>query len=111
VREALFGYASTARQKAGDALELSKSRDVEYGAALALSLSGESSRSQALMEDLARRFPEDTRLQLTYLPTLRALLELNHNQPTNSVELLQTAIPNERGMPSEGGSEYLLGGG
>jgi len=64
-----------------DALKLSKSRDVEYGAALALALSGDSSRSQALMEDLARRFPEDTRLQLTYGPTLRALLALNHNKP------------------------------
>jgi DNA-binding winged helix-turn-helix (wHTH) protein/Tfp pilus assembly protein PilF len=111
VREALFGYVSTARHKAADALELSKSRDVEYGAALALALSGDSSRSQALMEDLARRFPEDTRLQLTYVPTLRALLALNHNQPANSVELLQTSIPNELGMPSEGGSEYLLGAG
>ena len=84
---------------------------MEYGAAFALALSGDSSRSQALMEDLARRFPEDTRLQLTYVPTLRALLALNHNQPANSVELLQTAIPNELGMPSEGGSEYLLGAG
>jgi DNA-binding winged helix-turn-helix (wHTH) protein/tetratricopeptide (TPR) repeat protein len=111
VREALFGYVSTARQKAGEALELSKSRDVEYGAALALALSGDPSRSQALMEDLARRFAEDTRLQLTYVPTLRALLALNHKQPANSVELLQTAIPNELGMPSEGGSEYLLGAG
>jgi DNA-binding winged helix-turn-helix (wHTH) protein/tetratricopeptide (TPR) repeat protein len=111
VREALFGYVSTARKKALDALEISKSRDVEYGTALALALSGDSSRSQALMEDLARRFPEDTRLELTYVPTLRALLALNHNRPANSVELLQTAIPNELGMPSEGGSEYLLGAG
>jgi len=111
VREALFGYVSTARQKAGDALELSKSRDVEYGAAFALALSGDSSRSQALTEDFARRFPEDTRIQFNYAPTLRALLMLNHSQPADAVELLQTAIPYELGMPSEGGSEYLLGSG
>jgi DNA-binding winged helix-turn-helix (wHTH) protein/tetratricopeptide (TPR) repeat protein len=111
VREALFGNASTTKQRAGRAVELSKSRDVEYGAAFALALSGESSRSQALTQDLARRFPEDTRVQFNYVPTLRALVVWNHSQPTNAVELLQTAIPYELGMPSEGGSEYLLGAG
>jgi DNA-binding winged helix-turn-helix (wHTH) protein len=111
VREALFGNVSTSKQKAGNALELSKSRDVEYEAAFALALAGDSSRSHALTEDLARRFPQDTRLQFNYAPTLRALLTLSHKQPARAVELLQTAIPYELGMPSEGGSEYLLGAG
>jgi len=111
VREALFGNVSTARQRAEDALELSKSRDVGYGAAFALALSGDSSRSQALTEDLSRRFREDTRVQFTYAPTLRALLALNHSQPSNAVELLQTAIPYELGTQTEGGSEFLLGAG
>jgi len=109
VREALFGNEFTARQRAGDALELSRSRDVEYGAASALSLSGDSSRSQTLTDDLSRRFPEDTIVRFTYLPTLRALLALNHSQPSKAVELLQTAIPYEGGSPTTGGSELLLG--
>ena len=111
VREALFGNRSTARQRARDALELSAGRDVEYGAAFALALSGESSRSQTLTDDLSRRFPEDTIVRFTYLPTLRALLALNRHQPANAVELLQTAIPYEGGVSIEGGSEYLLGEG
>jgi DNA-binding winged helix-turn-helix (wHTH) protein/tetratricopeptide (TPR) repeat protein len=74
VREALFGNVSTARQRAGDALELSRSRDVEYGAAFAFALSGASSRSQTLTDDLSRRFPEGTIVRFSYLPTLRALL-------------------------------------
>jgi len=111
VREALFGSISQARQTAADALELSRSRDVEYGAAFALALAGDSSRSQALTDDLARRFPEDTRVQFNYAPTLPALLLLNRGEPSKAVELLQTAIPYELGMPSEGGSEYLLGAG
>jgi DNA-binding winged helix-turn-helix (wHTH) protein/Tfp pilus assembly protein PilF len=111
IREALFGNASVAKQRAGRALELSKSRDVEYGVGLALALSGESSRSQALSDELSRRFPEDTRIQFAYLPTLRSLLALNHGTPSNAVELLQTAIPYEAGTLSEGGSEFLLGAG
>jgi DNA-binding winged helix-turn-helix (wHTH) protein len=57
VREALFGNVDTARQRAVHALQLSKSRDVAYGAGFALALSGDSSRSQALTEDLLRRLP------------------------------------------------------
>jgi len=111
MREALFGNALAARQRAGDAVELSKSRDVEYGAAFALALSGDSSRSQKLAEDLSRRFPEDTIVRFTYVPTIRALVALNHSQPSKAIELLQTAISYEGGTPIEGGSEFLLGAG
>ncbi|HYL83443.1 MAG TPA: winged helix-turn-helix domain-containing protein [Candidatus Angelobacter sp.] len=111
VREALFGNVSTARQRAENALKLSRSRDVQYRAAFALALSGDSSRSQTLADDLSGRFPEDTIARFTYLPALRALLALNRRQPANAVELLQTAMPYEDGTPVAGGSEPLLGAG
>jgi eukaryotic-like serine/threonine-protein kinase len=95
LREAFFGNALPARQRAMAALGLSTSRDVEYAVAFALALSGDSSRSQTLADDLARRFPEDTRVVFTYLPTLRALLALNRSEPSKAVELLQTAIAYE----------------
>jgi tetratricopeptide (TPR) repeat protein len=104
MREALFGNAPEARQRAMAAVGLSKSRDVEYGVAFALALSGDSSRSQTLADDLSRRFPVDTTVRFTYIPTLRALLALNHSKPLNAIELLQTAIPYELGM--EVGSLY-----
>ncbi len=111
VREALFGNASAARQRVADAFEPAKSRDVAFEVGIALALSGDSSQSQAVTEDLSRRFPEDTRVQFTYAPTLRGLLALNHSQPSKAVELLQTTIPYELGAPTVGGSEYLLGAG
>jgi DNA-binding winged helix-turn-helix (wHTH) protein/tetratricopeptide (TPR) repeat protein len=109
VREALFGNVSSAKQGTKRALDLSKSRDVGYGAGLALALSGDSFRSQTVSDDLSRRFPEDTRIQFIYLPTLGALLALNNREPSKAIESLQTAIPYELGTPSEGGSEFLLG--
>jgi len=111
VREALFRNGSTARRRVVEAFELSKSRDVAFEVGIALALLGDSSQSQAVTQDLSRRFPEDTRVQFTYAPTLRALLALNHGQPSKAVELLQTAIPYELGSPTVGGSEYLLGAG
>ena len=111
MREALFGNVSTARQRALDALALSKSRDAEYEVAFELAFSGDVSRSQELTEDLSRRFPEDTIVRFMYAPTIRALVALNHNQPSKAVELLQTTISYEGGTPIEGGSEFLLGAG
>jgi eukaryotic-like serine/threonine-protein kinase len=96
-REALFGNASIARQRAMVALGLSNSGNLEYGVAFVLALSGDSSRSQTLADDLTTRLPENTRLVFTYLPTLRALLALNHHEPSKAVELLQTASPYELG--------------
>jgi len=111
VREALFGNVSTAKQRAAEALELSSSRDVEYGVAFALVLSGDSARAQTLIDDLSKRFPEGTIVRFTYVPTLRALLALDRRQPSLAVELLQTTIPYEGGTPVEGGSDVLLGAG
>jgi serine/threonine protein kinase/tetratricopeptide (TPR) repeat protein len=99
VQDAFFGFASEARKRAMVALELSKDREVEYGAAFALALSGDSSRSQALTDDLERRFPEDTSAQFSYLPALRARLALNHGDASKALELLQVAVPHELGAP------------
>ena len=99
VWEALLGNLSAAREKASEALELSKGRDAEYGAAFALALANDSSRSQALANDLENRFPEDTSVQFSYLPTLRALFALNRGNPSHAIELLQIAAPYELAVP------------
>ena len=86
-------------ERATAALKLSKDREVEYGAALALALLGPSSKAEQLASDLAQRFPEDTSVQLSYLPVLRAVLALNHQDPAKALTLLETAAPNELGVP------------
>ena len=74
------------------ALDLSKGRDVQYAAGLALALSGDSSRSEALAGDLEKRFPEDTFVKFTYAPVLRALAALGRGKPADSVERLEIAL-------------------
>ncbi len=95
----LFGNAPEARLGALAALELSKDREVEYGAALALALAGDSARSQALADDLDKRFPQDTSVRFSYVPTLRAVLALNQGAPSRAIEVLQAAAPCELGAP------------
>jgi DNA-binding winged helix-turn-helix (wHTH) protein/tetratricopeptide (TPR) repeat protein len=98
LREAFFGQAADARKRAVAALKLSNNREVEYGAALAFALSGDSSRAQAFADDLEKRSPEDTVVRFSYLPVLRARIALNRGEGTRAIEILQTAIPYELGV-------------
>ncbi len=102
LREALFGNATEARQRATAALGLSAGRDVQYGAALALTLAGDPARARGLADDLGKRFPEDTVVQLNYLPTLRARLVLVRNDSSNAVKALLAAAPYELGIEGNG---------
>jgi tetratricopeptide (TPR) repeat protein len=97
--EALYGNGAMARRNAMDALVVSKGRDVEYGAAFALALSGDEPRTQTLINDLEKRFPADASVRLTYLPTLRALLAINRGEPAKALELLQVSAPYDLAMP------------
>ncbi len=92
------------------ALELSKSRDVEYAAGLALAVSGVSSRSEALADDLEKRFPEDTFVKFTYVPVLRALAALGWGKPAESVERLQIALRYELAGNGLNFNHWYLGG-
>ena len=99
VQEAFFGDSAQARKDAANSVAFSNGRDAEYPAALAVALAGDSSRAEALANDLARRFPDDTIVKLDYLPTVRAELALARGEDSRALELLQTPIPYELGVP------------
>jgi len=51
-------------------MKLSKARDIEAGTALALAIIGDTVQSQKLVNDMAKRFPEDTVVQFNHLPSI-----------------------------------------
>jgi eukaryotic-like serine/threonine-protein kinase len=99
LREALFGNLAEARQRAAVALRISSGRDVQYASAMALAVAGDINRAQTLADDLNRDFPEATTVQFNYLPAIRALLALKHNEVSKAVEALQKTAPYELGIP------------
>ena len=99
VREAFFGNANETGRSATAALALSSARDVEYGAAFAAAISGDLTRSQPLADDLERRFPEDTCVNFSYIPVLRALAFLYKGDSASAIDLLQVSTPYEMGVP------------
>jgi tetratricopeptide (TPR) repeat protein len=110
VWEAVYGNAGEGKRNAMAALDVSKARDVEYAAGLALALAGGSSRSEALSGDLEKRFPEDTFVKFTYVPVLRALAALRRVKPAESVERLEIARPYELAVNGLNFNRWYLGG-
>jgi hypothetical protein len=109
VWEALCGNAAEGQSAANAALERSEGGEVQYAAGLALALSGNSSRSEALAGDLEKRFPEHTFVKFTYAPVLRALAELRQGKPADAVERLEIAHRYELAADGLSCSFYLGG--
>jgi eukaryotic-like serine/threonine-protein kinase len=101
IREALFGNVDAARQNAAAAMALAPgSRDAEAQAALAYAFASDAAHAQALADDLANRFPQDTVVQSVWLPTIRAQIETSRKNPARSIELLQATAPYDLGTLS-----------
>ena len=74
LRKAEAGESSKAREDVASALSLASSRDLEALAALTLARTGDSSRAQAIVDDLERKAPLNVVLNKYWLPTVRALI-------------------------------------
>jgi eukaryotic-like serine/threonine-protein kinase len=98
LQEALFGNANEARQRATLALERSRARDVQYGAALAFAFAGDNARAEMLARELAMRYPQDTLAQFNYLPALRGRIALNRRNVPEALAILRAATPYELGL-------------
>jgi tetratricopeptide (TPR) repeat protein/predicted Ser/Thr protein kinase len=109
LREALFGNAKEARQRASLALTRSTGVDVQYASALALAYAGDTGRAQGLTEELNKRFPDATTVQFNYLPAVRAKLALNRRNPSEALEILRATLPYELGQTTFSG-EYVWNG-
>jgi predicted Zn-dependent protease len=66
-------------------------------AAVALAMSGDGKRAQAIMDDLGHRFPDDTILHQVSIPVVRALVEMEGKTPEKAIEALQLTTPFELG--------------
>jgi len=99
VQQAGYGNAAEARQTATAALRLAPaSQGAETEAALALAMAGDTTRAEALAQDLGKRFPLDTQMQSLWLPAIQAQLALNRKNPAASINALQAANQIELGQ-------------
>jgi eukaryotic-like serine/threonine-protein kinase len=101
LREAEFGNTAAAKQAVATALTLAPGRDVKMLSALALARSGDTARAKAMVEELEKADPSNTVLKLYWLPTIKAVIDLNSNNSAQALESLEAAAPYELGTPQQ----------
>ena len=99
LREAEFGNAAQARSQTASALTLDSTQGTQILAALALARAGDSDRAQKMADELEKQNPLNSAINVYWLPTIRGALELNRQNPSKAVEILQTAALYELGEP------------
>jgi len=105
--EAFFGNSIEAKRTAVAGLALAGNREVNYGAALTLALSGDSTQAEKLANDMEKRYPEDTSVRFSYLPVIRAAVAVQHGDPLKAIDALQASVPYEMGSPRSSQTGYF----
>lgn len=100
LREVESGNREQARADANAALKLAPDRDVRVVAALALARAGDTAGAERLVAELDKTFPLDTIMQRYWVPTIRAAVALQRNDPNRAIELLKETNSVELGQPT-----------
>jgi len=102
IRQALFGNPAAAQQHAAAALSMTDGRDVQFLAGLAYALAGDVGKTQTLVNNLTKRFPDDTVAKFIYITSLRAQLALMRHDSAKAIAELRPAASYESGQSSSG---------
>jgi eukaryotic-like serine/threonine-protein kinase len=91
MRHATFGNCGPVAGITQQALELSREQAKVIAAANALVQCGQAGATQTLIEDLSRRFPQDTLVNTISIPVMRAQIELGRGNAAQAIQLLEPA--------------------
>jgi predicted Zn-dependent protease len=101
VREGLVGLMDRAKEDAQSALATIKGKHGEGFSAIAFALAGDVANANRAIDDLTKRFPQNTVVQTRYLPMARSALALNSGNAHPAIEALSPAAPYELGHTNE----------
>jgi DNA-binding winged helix-turn-helix (wHTH) protein/tetratricopeptide (TPR) repeat protein/tRNA A-37 threonylcarbamoyl transferase component Bud32 len=91
--EAELGDVVQSRRSVTEALKASKHENTLVYAALASARTGDIAQVQAIADYLNQQSPQDFLMQNFSLPTIRAAIKLNQNDPAAAVRVLQPVTP------------------
>jgi eukaryotic-like serine/threonine-protein kinase len=108
LQDAVYGDFVAARQGAAEAINLARgSPGVAVQAAMVFAMIGEPSQAATLAQDLSKRFPLDTQLQLLGLPLIHAEMQLAEHKPALALDELRAGLPIELANTTFGSSSNI----
>jgi outer membrane protein assembly factor BamD (BamD/ComL family) len=104
--EAEIGDSVRARQIAATSLQTVSDRDIKLYLALASARAGNIEQAQKMTDVLDHDAPLDTLVQDYYLPTIRAAMKLNANDPAGAIAALRPSLKYELSFNNSFNSAY-----
>jgi hypothetical protein len=99
LQQAVYGFAADARRSATEALKLAPdSPGTVVGTALALAATGDTARSESLVQGLKKRYPLGTQMQSLWLPAIQTQLALTGKNASHAASTLSPASDIELGL-------------
>ena len=105
--DALAGNLSLAHEEVSQAVAKSAESSRQVFAAT-LALLGDESRSQQIIDSIAKKYPTNTLRNAVFLPIVRAENAVQHNRPAEAVSMLESAKPYEMGAPPSGATYWPM---
>ncbi|MBV8812569.1 MAG: protein kinase, partial [Acidobacteriaceae bacterium] len=99
LREEEFGNFAESRRQALDALTISSARSVRILAALVLARTSDTDRAQTMTDELQEQNPLNTKMNSYWVPVIRAAIQISRKDARKAVQILETTIPCELGVP------------
>ena len=106
LQEAEAGSLTNARKLASGPVNGPLDRDTRLELALLSARSGNIERAQQLSNVISQEFPLDTLTQNYSLPTIRAAIQLQQNDPAGAIESLRPALKYDLAYPNPFNSLY-----
>jgi eukaryotic-like serine/threonine-protein kinase len=91
IRAAVFRDCGKVSALTAKVLTFSRDRSFLYQSANALATCGQTPAAQTMIEEMQKRFPQDTLLNSVSIPLIRAQLELNRGNAAQALQLLESA--------------------
>jgi tetratricopeptide (TPR) repeat protein len=93
---AVFGYPKEAVQTTDAALALSQDYFTKLFAAGNLAFAGENAKALEIASEVARERPNDTLVQMAFVPSVQAAVAINSGDGKKAIALLQPALPYDK---------------
>jgi serine/threonine protein kinase/tetratricopeptide (TPR) repeat protein len=94
-RDVFFGDCKQVKEQTAKALAITQSYSTRFFAGYALGACGEFSRTQAITDEMLKRYPKDTLLNDVVLPLIQAYMQMFRGNAAEAIQLLERTRPYE----------------
>jgi tetratricopeptide (TPR) repeat protein len=104
--EAEGGNSTRAREIIATAIKTAGNPESELYLSLAFARAGDTEQARKIADTISQEFPLDTLVQYYHLPTIRAAMKLNANDPAGAIAALQPSLKYELSWNDSFGGLY-----